>query len=279
MINIPVCFAINDGYSKHLTVAIASLLVNNSNINFDIFILSDGISDNNKDKILLLNKVFNNVSITFIKVDDSKLKNLKLNISHITIQTYYRYLIADILPNVDKVLYLDADLVINGSIYDYWNTDISNFYASGVSDLFIEESGYKYKIGFVKNDLYVNAGSMLFNLKKIRDDNKVLELINNTLKYAKNIEYQDQDIINITFKGMIKEVSSIYNFTSMYVKRNKSLKNKAIVVHYTGSIKPWTKGKKCKNSLKHLYKKYLNLTPYYKFDYVYEILKLLRIKY
>lgn len=91
----------------------------------------------------------------------------------------------------------------------------------------------------------------------MRKDNISERLLSNTTKLAEQIEYQDQDIINITFRGQIKEVDSRYNFASSNVIREKSKIKKAIIIHYTGPIKPWNEN--CKHKLSNLWKKYYNI--------------------
>lgn len=107
------------------------------------------------------------------------------------------------------------------------------------------------------NEIYINAGVMLLNLGKLRKDHMSIKLLNNTIKLAEQIEYQDQDIINITFRGRIKEVDSKYNFASSNVIREKPKIKEAIIIHYTGPIKPWNNN--CKHKLRKLWKKYYNI--------------------
>lgn len=182
--------------------------------------------------------------------------NLKNNIKYISVETYYRYIIADIAPNLNKALYLDADLVVNGNLNELYDIDLENNYCAGVKDKFIEETDYKNTLGLSPNETYINAGVLLLNLSRMRKDNVSEKLLSNTNKLAEQIEYQDQDIINITFRGQIKEVDSRYNFASSNVIREKSKIKEAMIIHYTGPIKPWNKN--CKHKLRNLWKNYYN---------------------
>ena len=83
------------------------------------------------------------------------------------------------------------------------------------------------------------------------------QLFDNTEKLSDIISFQDQDIINITFKGKIKEIDSIYNFTAENIKKEKGKCKQAVIVHYTGRRKPWNKG--CRNQLAPLWHKYAKL--------------------
>lgn len=250
-------FCINDAYVEKLCVVMVSILENHRNSNITFHVVSSDLSDNSKYIIEQLKKIYKNYNIVYYSPDREIFKEFNINIEYITIETYYRYIISELAPQIDKCLYLDADIVVNGSLNKFYNMDISQYYCAGVRDVFIEEINYKKKIGLKQNDLYINAGVLLLNLSKIRNDNKVEQLLDNTRKYADIIEYQDQDIINITFKNKIKEVSSIYNFTSGNVKHEKNRRNEAIIIHYTGKEKPWDT--KCKNKLKGIWHKYYAL--------------------
>lgn len=62
---------------------------------------------------------------------------------YITEHALYRYAIVDLFPNLDKALYLDADLVINGSIEPLWKLDLEGYYCAGVDDIFIRRINYR----------------------------------------------------------------------------------------------------------------------------------------
>ena len=255
-------YAINNAYTQHAYVSIISVLKNNQNEAIHFYIMSNDLSEKNKNLFSELEKKFNNCQLTFFDMDESQFSHLKLNISHIGCQTYFRYLIPELAPNLNKALYLDADLVVNDSLIDLWNTDISNDYAAGVRDSYIENIHYSQKPGLFARDLYVNAGVLLLNIQKIRQDNKTKELFLNTKKFENIIEYQDQDIINITFKGKIKSLPQKYNFTQYDISNSDEVAlHQACIIHFTGAKKPWD-FEYMANAAEKYYYKYLQLTPF-----------------
>lgn len=257
MLKTNIIFAVNDSYASKLAVTIISILENNNNENFCFYILSSDFSKKSKQNIEKIKQKYQNWSIKYITPEKALFENLKLNIEYISIETYYRYIIANILINSDKALYLDADLVVNGSLSELYKTDLTGYYCAGVKDSHIEKSGYKTKLGFSDTDLYINAGVLLLNLDMIRQENLVEKLFKNTHELSNTISYQDQDIINITFKNKIKELDSIYNFATINAKEEKDKRNSAIIIHYTGKRKPWHKG--CKNKVRKIWFKYNNI--------------------
>ena len=250
-------FAVNDDYVKYLLVALLSILKNNVEEKIHFYIISKDITEESKNKIGLLRKIYSNFEIKYLVPGMSLFKDLKLNIEYITIETYFRYIIADLVPDISKCLYLDADIVVNGKLKDFYDTDIENFYCAGVEDLFINGICYKKEIGFTDDDLYVNAGVLLINLENIRKDNMISKLFYNNLQLKDKITYQDQDVINITFKNKILEANSIYNFTGTNVRREKNKRKSAVIIHYTGERKPWMNN--CRNKMKFLWRYYNDL--------------------
>lgn len=259
---IHIAFAINNNYIDQLKIVLYSLSINNQDEYFNIYILNSSISNENKDKIKKLMYKNKKIKIKFIEINDRVFKEFRLNIDHITVETYYRYLLSEVIPDkIKKVIYLDADTLIIGKIKGLWNTNLNNNYVAGVQDVFIQDIDYKKQIGFNDEDIYVNAGVLVFNLDKIRNDKKTQEMISNTLKYVDTIKYQDQDIINITFKDKIKEVDSSYNYTSREFVNNPSKASQVKIIHFTGSDKPWKTQNEANRPYTHyLYDKYVDLS-------------------
>ena len=114
-------------------------------------------------------------------------------------------------PNLDKALYLDADLVINGSIEPLWELDLEGYYCAGVDDIFIRRINYRKILELAEKDVYINAGVLLLNLKDLRKDKIQEKLLQHTSIYINRDRYQDQDAINCICKGKIKLIPNIYN--------------------------------------------------------------------
>lgn len=142
-----------------------------------------------------------------------------------------------------------------------WNININDYYCAAVKDLNFDTEKYKKCIGMNDNEEYINAGVILFNLKKLREDNIAEKYFKNNEIYKDKIKYQDQDVINITLSDKIKIIDSIYNFT-----RNDKTKNRndAVIIHFVGAKKPWKS--LSFNKLKQLYYYYYIRSPYLKIN-------------
>lgn len=261
MEHIHLFFALNDSYCRHCCTTIVSILENNPDDFFDIYLLSDYINPENRQKLSSLAQRYSHHKIHFHIVDDTDFRNFNLNIGYITLQTYYRYAIAEWFPELDKALYLDCDLVVNGPLKELWQTDITDYICAGVPDLWIENIYYKPEIGMSLDELYINAGVLLLNLKKMRAEHTGLLLSQATAQPPYKIKFQDQDIINLVCRGKIKALPEKFNFTTENAFKHPDQRAEAAIIHYTGERKPWC-DKICQNPLKHLYFDYLLKTPY-----------------
>ena len=211
-----VLFASDDNYVPFLSIAIVSLLKSNEK-EFDkinIFILDDGISEKNKIK---LQNTMKNFECEFIFIKTKKLDKLDINLMVLernmnisSLTTYSRLFISNLLPNnIDKILYLDCDSLIVGSVKEFWEENIDNYYCAGVLDCI--NTTIKNELGFSNDDDYINAGVLLINLKKWREDNVEVKFIEFMAKNQHRYYQHDQGVINNVFKDKIKIVDPKYN--------------------------------------------------------------------
>jgi len=253
--------AIDESYAQHCCVMLVSVLENNPDQAFDFHILTDGLSECSRSRLESVAKRHTDCRLDVRLVDDADFRDLKLNIPHVSRHTYYRYAIAELYPQLDKALYLDADLVVRGSLAELWNTDLAGYLCAGVRDLGIEELHYKPEIGFELDELYINAGVLLLNLAEMRREGLFRRLCDKTAELEGRIRFQDQDVINIVCRGRILELPERFNFTWEHTRAFPARRAEAVIVHYTGARKPWSAAF-CPNPLKGIYYQYLARTPY-----------------
>lgn len=261
MTDMNIAFCANNTYSDKVAVVMTSILENHKTQKINFYIFSSDLDDSNLHLLQKLLLKYKNFTVQRILVPQHLVSSLPLNISHISVETYYRYVIADLLPDLDKILYLDADLIVCKNIADFYSTDLKNNYFSGAEDLYIKEINHKQSIGLGADDLYINAGVLLMNLKLIRQDNLGEKLINATKELWNKIKYQDQDVINIVCKGKIKKINNMYNFATHNMLYNAKLIDTAKIIHYTGSKKPWLTGRGAKKvKFSNIWRKYAKIT-------------------
>lgn len=255
-----ICLSCDNNYAQYAGVVIASILLNSDDKSFFNFYILDGnIEQENKDKIEKLKEI-KNFNLNFISIDENLFEVYKKigTHSYISLSAYYRLKLASLLPKIDKVLYLDCDVIVSSDLIELFETDISEYYAAGVKDIAVNSSGYVPKLE--KGNIYFNSGVLYFNLDKIRKDNIESEFEKYTIENFDKIRVGDQEIINVVCQGKIKELYSTWNVqSSNFVNRSDYTKNPNIV-HYVGRNKPWKFGSI--NYWKNLYFNVLEKTPW-----------------
>lgn len=248
---INICFATDENYINYMATAMISILKTaNKADELHFYILCDKISNNSKQYINSLKK-FKDFGVEFLDVNINDFISFPAGGPHISNTTYFRYKIAELCPNISKIIYLDCDIIVKQSLAEFFETDIEGYYLAGVED--IGYSYYRqYNPRFIHKDcFYVNAGVLLINLETWKQNNLYNKLMEFTINEADKIEIGDQDVINAVCKGKIKEIDYKWNvqdsFYRLTPERRYNPNRKKIIqvakfpaiIHYTYKKKPW----------------------------------------
>ena len=267
---IPIFLACDEAYAKYAAVTISSIISNtNSQINF--YILDGGMECETKSEIKSILQDTKH-SLDFISIDMELFKDFP-HIKHFSLNTYSRFLIPNLLPNIDKALYIDTDMVICGDITEIYNKQLDRKGIGAVA--YMDEdcnpklySKYKQKLNIQAKHRYFNAGLLLIDCQYWRKYNIVKQLMEKTASLKDIIEMPDQDILNIVFESNYKELEPQYNLvvdlTARYQDFNQYIANikGCHILHYTGGqgVRPWI-NKSAPGSC-HFWK-YAKITPFY----------------
>lgn len=293
-----IVLAANNNYVPYLAVCLNSLCerLDSENV-YDIAIFNTDFSAENKNKIVSLIQHFSQVNVNFIDVtpwvDEYNPKNEGI-VDHISVETFYRFLILEIMADYDRVLYLDSDMVINADVSPLFEFDFEDNLVAAVID-----ADYLANVN-MKDDMtsrpkrssrleystevlhledpysYFQAGLIVFNVTALRKKTSTAELMEmaSSPKYI----YMDQDILNevchrkILFLDMRWNVmmdhslgpgraNLIKRFAPLEIKEQyfDSRKN-PFIIHYAGPEKPW-KEPSCDYALE--FWEEAKKTPYY----------------
>ncbi|HHT7734877.1 TPA: glycosyltransferase [Streptococcus suis] len=238
MSKINIAFSINDNHCLYVFFTIS--MIKKYTNNLDIFVLHTDLSDKSKDRLKTLET--ESVNIHFVTIDRDLFSNLPLTLDGITIETYYRYLLPEILVDCDKVIYLDSDLLIRCDVKELWDIDVSQHYLAGVNEIDIINRfpDHKLKLGFDLDELFINVGVLICNLQKMRQDKITHHLFTETERLKDIILFQDQDVINVALKGKIADLPLAYNYTVEAMEKDLLSLDEIKVIHYNSQIaKPW----------------------------------------
>ncbi|MER0122266.1 glycosyltransferase family 8 protein [Streptococcus sp. ZJ93] len=154
---------------------------------------------------------------------------------HISEATFYRYHIPELVA-ADKVLYLDADLVVTGSLKALYDTDISQVAVAAVPDTLVKYLQHKKEF---------NAGVLLIHSKKWRELKVLEKALHMHADSQISLPDADQSVLNLLFKDNWLELPIQYNYqvAGYHVALRSSVitSQLPLIVHYTTSMKPWKK--------------------------------------
>lgn len=244
----------DDHYAPYAGVMLTSLFENNPDVSFEIFILTRGLSKENAYSLHLLGEKYP-TAINILQVDLAQFSNCPLRPGdHITLEAYFRLMATQLLPErIDRILYLDVDIVIDGSIRELWEMNIDNYAIGGVVDESFCNKEVYARLRLNPDIPYFNSGVLLMNLNYWREHH-VMERCMKCISDNPNIlTFHDQDTLNIVLKDEIVYLPIRYNFQTGYylswiypdypAEFKQQVQNEArrpIVIHYSGPLKPWT---------------------------------------
>ena len=283
---VPVVFAADNNYVPQLTTTIYSAMTNaNPDRYYDVTVLQKDIAWENQERMrqFLLGR-FKNMNLRFADVSrEISGYDLTTSNAHISIETYYRFLIQKALPFYDKVLYLDSDIVINGDIAQLYDTELGDNLLAAVHDIDYQgnlnmNDGKRLKYTNEKLHMkhpfqYFQAGVLVLNTKEMRKAYSIKQW----LDYASDPDfiYNDQDVLNAHCEGRVvfldwswnvvhdcaNRVANVFSFApndsyDAYIASRKDPK----IIHYAGFEKPWVKPD-C--DFAPVYWSYARQTPFY----------------
>lgn len=275
-----ILFACDNNYIWLTGIAMISLFENNTDSEkIDVYLMGDGISEENKDILGKLAEKYNRKCIV-IDVPDLEIPE-ELCSSRWPKSAFSRLFAGYYLPeSVNKILYLDSDIIVNANIKDLWNTAVDDKIVYGVKDCI--SKSYRKNLGLNSNAPYVNAGVLLINVKKLREIQVAKKLEQYVKKYIKRIYYADQDILNGMLNSEIGTIEPRYNVMSLQALYSyddvmklrhptnyydKSEFERAVnspnIIHYTTcmlSIRPWFSN--TNHPFAASFQKYLALSPW-----------------
>lgn len=272
--SIHVCFSSDDNYVQHLVVALQSVAVSRkSGDTLDIHILDGGISGENR-KLLQQLAQRERMNIHLVDVDREKFRNAPIQTvpgsqSHVTLATYYRLLLPGLLPGVDKVIYLDCDLVCRSSLAGLYEQDMGTDWVRGVED--IDRDCHAARLGLER---YVCAGVLLINLRAWREQGVQEKCMDFIRDHADIIVLHDQDVLNVVCREHLSYLDRTWDAQACETRKGRlsgfnDIARTANIIHFIGGRKPWHPG--CRHPFRKEYFRYLRLTPFRSFVWTYRL--------
>lgn len=250
----------SDLYAPYLGVYLQSICDKSKQKNkYDIVVLENDISEQNKEKLLQITSAYKNISLRFYNVD-SLFAGIDLPISDACFakQCYYRLALGKLFIHYDKAIFTDIDIVVNEDINNLFNINIGDYPIAACEEILWTKENRKGKIQLGKDidqyvtqevkcsDKYYNTGVIIVNISKFNEIASFEKLL--SIALDNKFINQEQCCLNQVFDGKFYTLPSIYNFEiyeGIYNQNNISYKeymkyiDKAVIYHHLTIKKAW----------------------------------------
>lgn len=274
-----IVYSTDENYARHCGTSIYSLFYNNRDIKeINVFVIENDVGEETKEKFYRIAEKFGR-NIEFFDINKI-CKDFPKN-NDFPKAAFARLFVENMKKSIDRILYIDCDTIINGSLKELWNINIDNYYIGAIQDSI---QSFKMKIiGLNKEFRYINSGVLLINLKKWKEENLKEEFIKCMKKYKGKVPHHDQGVLNIVCSNKIlylhpkynlmpemlcmtaKQLKKLYRIKEFYTEEElREGRKNPIIIHYITKWynRPWYKS--CTHPLKEKYIQYLNETDFNK---------------
>lgn len=247
MKRIPIVMISDDNFVMQTCVAITSLYKNKkSSTVYEVFVVMAECSDESAAIFQKMEK--EDCIIILVRASLEQYRDIR-QLAHISIACLLKFDICELIPQYDKLLYLDGDIIVRGDLSELYATELGDNYAAAVKEMYC----------MTNDDGCINAGIMLFNAAKMRNDG-MRDILVAKRKSLGNRSSMDQQTYNMIIKGKIHYLSIIYNcvpgrlmgdvkmdytmeaLNNLYgtsYKNAKELIENAVILHFATGNKPW----------------------------------------
>ncbi len=274
---INVAYACNEFYMEQTTVSLLSLFDSNKHLEkINVFFIDMGISETSKKELYELVEQHNG-SLQIIPFKTIAY-DLNINNTGRHIESVYAKIFFGRIPNIDRILYLDSDVVVVDKLDVFWNANLEDKYCACVRTLALRK--LCQQLGVDENSDIVNDGVVLMNLVSWRNDSILEKCLAYISKWNGNPPVLSEGTINAVCNGKILVVSPKYNLMSGLVegsakkieklterpfysqKELDDARTNPCIIHYLSAFynRPWCR--KCSHPMKAVYFKYRQMTKW-----------------
>ena len=284
---VPVVLSANNRFSPYLDIMIRSMIANASEKrNYDIIILYNDISERNQRLIKSAANGKANISIRFARVCEYFDAGKLFVDQHLSVETYYRLIIPEIMPNYHKILYLDCDMVADQDVAELYDLDLKGAIIGAAKDIDVagqlnlnQNNWQTYAtetLGLDSPYDYFQAGVLILDLDGLRKTASSQKMIK--LALSQSFRCHDQDVLNIICRNKVTYIPQQWNTLMDWQEPGRSrmqilkmaprklfeeysaARKHPYLIHYAGYQKPWDV---VDCDFAEYFWKYAKLSPYY----------------
>ena len=307
-VNIDIVACTDNRFVMPTGVMMQSVCVNNPDVDIVFHIIvDDTVSNEDRNDLEDVVSLVDGKSVVFYLANNEMLSRSfpsgQLTYT-LTKASYYRLYVSELLPKtMEKVLYLDGDVIVRHSLLPLWNMDIEQYAIAGAYDGSSGLIEFYNRLRYPAHLGYINSGVLLINLNYWREHD-VLKLFGEYMNaHSEDIKLHDQDVLNVVFCDKKLFFPLKYNLAHAFLWKNSyeydywkleteilDARMNPVIVHFTGLYKPWDKYQRCPHPFRSTFYKYQDQTKWkgVKYErrpqklrlinYIADTLRLLRLK-
>ena len=237
---------VNDNYVYPLKIMLGSLFRHNKEEEITVYLLHSDVSEKNRKTLDRMISYYGGKFVP-IHVSEDLFADAPCP-EYFSKEMYYRILAPWILPELNRVLYLDPDMVVLQDLSKFYQMDMNGFCYAGCKDRYGYSRLQRRDPGKWSDHIYINSGVLLCNLMELRYVTTKEEYLKYIEDHKDELEYPDQDVINFMNYNRIRYADEKYNldpnnlhaweYIAMIFKPLNFL-CKPFIFHYMGGDKPW----------------------------------------
>ncbi len=250
---INILVTIDENYAQPLFTMLYSLFLNNSKDSFKIHLIYADLSDQTRSALNDFCEKWHHKLFEY-PFDPTRLEGAPIT-KRYPQSMYYRLLAHRILPcDLDKILYLDPDILVINSLETLIQTDISHYLFAGAAHTSltgVSEHFNRIRLNTYQSEGYFNSGVLLMNLGQMRKRISEHDIFSYIDSHKIELLLPDQDVLNGLYGDQILQIADeLYNYdarnyqTYYLVSSGKIdvdwiMKN-TVILHFCGKNKPWS---------------------------------------
>lgn len=258
-----------DNWSRHVEPLVYSLSISHPQHQVVIHLVYQTLTVSTRSRLYQLDRLLHNIHIIFCEVPSNQIAAIPMGDYALPIETYFRFLLPELLPEVDRVFYLDVDTLVCGNLWDAYQTELGKSCIAAVieKDIQIFFPDYPGTIG-IQADQYFNAGVLLLDLVQMRQRDLSQILMDLAVKHHASLQFGDQDILNLYFKDEVVFLPEGYNYTNYMMRYVVTPWENLTILHFNGPTKPWFTEFECEPGYVDYYMTYIARYKDYHLDYL-----------
>ena len=243
-------FAINSKFVHLLCNCLCSVVTNGGADGYEAYILHSDLTE--EDQFMIRKNADLCVTCHFIQVDERLFEGFPEN-ERYPKQIYYRLMAPLLLPDdLDRILYLDVDLVVINPLRELYGTDFEENYYAACSHVkgFLTKCN-QIRLGVAEEVPYINTGVMMMNLPLLRREMTIDTIREVARQKMHTFILPDQDLLTVMHGEHIKLLDTMvynlsdrtlltYNANPLNEARDLNwVRENTVIIHYFGKNKPW----------------------------------------